>query len=175
MTRGKILTGPGWEQTAKRILRAVRLYMPAAEPRAQGPRFRPFVADRLRRAYRKVTRTRIQPHTLTPEAFHDLRRFCRRARYMAEFLALVSGPGVRKMARRLERICDALGRLHDADVAIERLTEKQVRNLPSLRQMLTEERAKALMDFRTAWEKLCRRTVRVRCLAERDAVRKEAP
>ena len=108
---------------------------------------------------------------MPPEEFHELRRLCRRARYGAEFLAPVSGAVVGELATRLKAVCDALGRLHDADLQTARLAARTRDDLPSLRAILCENRETALGDFKNAWKALRRREFRNAVFSRLDLMR----
>ena len=65
---------------------------------------------------------------LGPEAsdrqLHDVRIATKRARYAAEMFAATSGKGARRFVRRAGRVQDALGRHHDAVVALAWLLDR---------------------------------------------------
>lgn len=102
---------------------------------------RALVADR----YRKVG-------NYSKEPAHDLRRACRRLRYLVEFFAHDLGRETIRAGRWITQAQSALGKVHDSDNAL-----RLARDLPTgaaraaVRRQLRSYRAKHLKKFKTAW------------------------
>ena len=86
-----------------------------------------------------------------------MRRLCRRERYWAEFFAPLWGSFAVELSRRLKAIADALGDLHDADVALERLTGQEMKLPEGLTPLLRKRRRTAWKDYNKAWASLRRK------------------
>jgi CHAD domain-containing protein len=77
-----------------------------------------FARRRMRRMAATLLRLDADVTRLDPEALHALRKRCRRYRYWAEFCAPVLGRDTERVARRLKRVTNALGNMHDMDVRL---------------------------------------------------------
>ena len=94
-----------------------------------------------------------------PETAHELRIACRRARYLAEFLALAAGRGKNhrtwlNIARRYQVAQNALGQTHDTDTLLEFLRKQHLRPPAVLRAALIHHRTQGIADFKKCWRKL---------------------
>lgn len=108
----------------------------------------------LAKALRRIERRAAVAPAYRPEAVHRLRIACRKGRYLAEFLADALGKPVRELGRRLKRIQDALGDIHDQDVCLARLREQRPPPLPKgARADLRARRVHHVRRFQKAWER----------------------
>lgn len=137
------------------------------------------VPDLLRRSLRKtLKRGRAITRDASPEDLHDLRRRCRKLRYLCEFLREVYGKPLRKVLRRAEACQDALGMHQDAVVGAELIRrfreERLAGNRPrralgaALDQLARQRMDRALQGqtfFRKAWRRFDRARVYQRALA----------
>lgn len=94
-----------------------------------------------------------------PEAAHKLRIACRRARYLAEFLAVAASHDKKQrtwlnIARRYQFAQNALGKTHDTDTLLAFLREQRLRPPAALRDALVLRRTQGLVDFKKCWRKL---------------------
>ncbi|WP_062465019.1 CYTH and CHAD domain-containing protein [Demequina soli] len=108
------------------LLRAVEAF--AADPplsprasRAAGPELRRHVRAAYRRAARRHAAALAAPAADRAEPLHEARKAAKRARYAAEAVAPVYGRDARRLARRMDRVQDALGTHRDAAALAERL------------------------------------------------------
>jgi len=99
------------------------------------------------------------PQLAQADAAHKLRIACRRARYLAEFLALAcpSGKACRawqKAARCYLAAQDALGQTHDADALLNFLRIERLRPNAALRAVLIRRRLQGVARFQKIWKRL---------------------
>jgi CHAD domain-containing protein len=80
-----------------------------------------FAAKRLRKTFKAAMKQGGLRHQADSACWHQLRIALRKARYVGEFFGEVIGPSARKLTRRLKQAEQALGRIHDLDVALELL------------------------------------------------------
>lgn len=143
----------------RRAARVCRVDLPELIHTRHSTPIRPFAAGQLKRVFDRV----VQYHEMTPATppneLHRLRKLCRRGRYYAEFFAPALGPASTGLARRFKRLADPLGRIHDMDVALERIGNEPVPPPRQLRKFLSRRRAAAWKDFRKAWRAIRRRKV----------------
>jgi len=118
---------------------------------------RPFAAAQLRPLFEDVVGHKDVAPATSPEDLHDLRKRCRRGRYYAEFFAPALGPLSENLARHFKGIADPLGRIHDVDVALERIEKSRVKPPRGLRKILLRRRAAAWKTFRKGWKAIRRR------------------
>ena len=93
------------------------------------------------------------------EAAHRLRIACRRARYLAEFFALVPAPATTqrdwiRTANRYRAVQDALGVIHDLDTLCAFVRRQRIPLPARFAADLPRRRAKSQRDFRRAWRRL---------------------
>ncbi len=125
------------------------------ESRDAGARMR----RKLRRVARAILETRALPGREQVEELHELRRRCRLARYWAEFAVPVSAPPMAELADRLKLLADVLGRVHDLDMALERIAAD--RRAPAwITRRLRQERQAAYGDAVMVWERVQRKKQR---------------
>ncbi|TAN35779.1 MAG: CHAD domain-containing protein [Verrucomicrobia bacterium] len=109
-----------------------------------------------------ITRTAqlARSHQLAqPDVAHKVRIACRRARYLAEFFALVARHGKTqrawlKTAQRYQAAQAALGQTHDTDTLLEFLHTQRLRLPAKLRAALVKRRNQGLVQFRRARKNL---------------------
>ena len=113
----------------------------------------PFMARRLLRVFDRIRASAFLQDEADPEAMHELRRLCRRERYWCEFGVRYIGGDVGRLGRRLKAVADALGRLHDAQVAMARIaTDTDVPD--GLARYFVKAEERALRDFRRSWDRI---------------------
>jgi CHAD domain-containing protein len=95
---------------------------------------------------------------------HRVRLLAKRARYAAETVAAVAGPGAERFAVRAAKLQDVLGELQDATVAQTWLRSVGVRGTPSvafvagrIAAMEAAAEARAHQTWRKTWERLDRK------------------
>jgi CHAD domain-containing protein len=134
--------------------------------------FRAHVARKLMRTYRRLIRERPPGGGGSIAELHALRKRCRRARYWAELGAPVLGSVGPKLVRRLKRVTDALGDLHDIDIRRGRREDDASPMPGSLAALLKKRRAVAAKDFEKAWRALREKTFRRHLMKVLRAARK---
>ena len=122
----------------------------------------------LRKATRRVEERARIPGSLPAGPAHELRIACRRARYLAEFFAEAAGEPVAALGRRMKRLQDILGDLHDTDVQLQHLGAWRGAPAALLRELKARRRAHA-SKFRLAWAGYARSRVRREARALLDA------
>lgn len=92
------------------------------ESPADSPRIRAFARQRLDRLQRRVLRRARKSADLAPEGLHALRLAVKQLRYASEvFAPLLTGKAWRRFGRRVVRLQEELGFLHDVTVVRDRL------------------------------------------------------
>lgn len=116
----------------------------------------PFLARRLLRAWRRLRTWPDVAAISSPDALHDLRRRCRRVRYWAEFsMPLLPEARLDHLVVRLKAVTDALGAVHDVDVAKAHLRQLPDMPLPpALEKWLDDMRGNEVTRFRRNWKRL---------------------
>jgi len=159
----EILNSGEWESTMRDVAYFLRVSMCALmQQEAEASPLSPFAAPRLRKTFRRILNHAHLREGASPEEMHQLRRLCRRERYWAEFCTPVVGPAAGTLAKRLKAVADALGDLHDSDVALERIAREAVALPGELVTYLTKKRERAWARFDEAWERLHRKKFRKR-------------
>jgi CHAD domain-containing protein len=150
--------------TWARLKRDTQILLDTALPAAlakPGRDARPTPA--LRRCWKKITARAAaraaDRHLAQMDRAHKVRIACRRARYLADFLAAtVTGRKERRAwaqaARRYRAAQDALGQTHDADVLLEFLHAAKLRPPAALTAELQARRTAGLANFSKAWKKI---------------------
>ena len=127
--------------------------------RLDGAELQRIAIKALRKAARRVEdRARI-PRSLPAAAAHELRIACRRTRYLAEFFAPATGRPVAALGRRMKRLQDILGDLHDTDVQLQHLGAWRGAPAALLRELKARRRTYAA-KFHLAWACYARSRVR---------------
>ena len=119
-------------------------------PRAGGPRSGPparLRADRPRRALANALRRARE--RLSARRAHDLRKEMRRFGFLRDLVAVAEGREAGRRPSAVRRLIAALGRLHDLDVALERL-RAYPRGGARWRRRLALERARLEPKIRRA-------------------------
>jgi len=111
-----------------RVKRHVRLALAHLEQDAAGGRemtARQLADRRIGKMYRRVVDAGEQISKASPlEALHELRKSCKKLRYLLEFFrSLYSKEETRHQIRQLKRLQDTLGAIQDARVQLQTLGE----------------------------------------------------
>jgi CHAD domain-containing protein len=146
----------------KALLLLARFDLAAAETDRPTVSARTFIARKLRRALRRLEKRaacvewdrRLQPEDVCSEDMHELRRRCRRVRYLAEFGEPLFGDIGHEMIVRLSSVTRALGQLHDMDVGLEYLAGNPTGAPKDLAPLLRQHRERYLSDFRKTFRRL---------------------
>lgn len=118
----RIMASTAFGKTMQDAIRFLRIELPAAERMASSPPgFRKTMRDQLAGLLDEIRGGGHPAPDAVPELWHELRKRCRRARYIAEFAEPVFGKGMAKRTRTLREIAGALGDLRDAHNLCERL------------------------------------------------------
>lgn len=103
--------------------------------------------------------------TAAPELLHELRIECKRLRYVLSFFADNIGTSAADFIEEIKLMQDHLGRLNDAVVACERLSDDdflskdQIEALAPYRQTLEEQQTHLMTEFADLWTHFNTRTV----------------
>ena len=122
-----------------------------------------FAARTLRRALRRLARQTVD--IVRPDDWHALRRRVRRTRYLAEFLAPHLAPSGARIEEELHRASDALGTVHDMDVAAACLARERPAAPGWVGRRVRRARARAVRRFRKCWKRIRRMARRRRIRA----------
>ncbi len=158
-----VVKAPRFRELTTGLAHFLRVELPAHAKLRRGAEARAYLRRRLRRAM-KALREEELGDGRDVEALHEARRRCRSARYGAEFAMPVLGEAAVALSQRLKRAADALGDVHDLDVALVRVRGERMAPpglLPLLRRQRRDGRDAALR----AWARLRRK--RTRRLARR--------
>ncbi|MEI6147889.1 MAG: CHAD domain-containing protein [bacterium] len=165
----RILDSSHGRNVQERCARLLRLELtPERIAQSQAGASRPFLANKLCRAYEHILQIGDAPALATPEAAHTLRRRCRRARYLSEFAEPVIKGHIPKLTRRLKRVADALGDWRDAGGYAARLKELAAPP-PGLRHLVVNRQKRAHREFVAAWRQLTAPHFQKRVLADLQA------
>ncbi len=156
----RILRGGRFRRLLDESAYVARAVLPRRILAGAGPEMRGFAARRLSRLCRRAFKAGGRIEALSPEALHELRKMCRRARYGAEFSAPVLGPAVLELERRLKAVTDALGRVHDLDVLLAEARRLRGAAGALPRDVLEAERRRALPAGRRALKRLQKKRFR---------------
>jgi CHAD domain-containing protein len=144
------------QRAASRL--AARLEQAATVPESGPQRLTPYYRAETRRLVRRVRRDAEAAESDDEETLHIFRIRLRRLRYMGDLLApYVRRPG-RGLLRRVKAAEQALGAVHDVDLALAFLVRRQrLSGVRVLRAAWQKERRRRLDTFRTAWRVCARR------------------
>ena len=164
--RRGILAGEDYAGIVEETRFFLRAELPDLLKRGKSRPLAPFALRRVRRLFRQILKLKVRRSGMTPEEMHALRRLCRRGRYWAELTGAVQGGVIRKLARYLKAVADALGDLHDMDVHLQNV-QAGGRSLPALEGLMMKRRSVALTDFDKAWRRLRRKELRTQVMREK--------
>ncbi len=85
------------------------------------------------------------------EDLHELRKTTRRLRYLHDVFSEYLGKRDRERCRRIRKAEKKLGKLHDLDVLLARLTDESDAGLGALRHSIEHERTSLKAAFRRKW------------------------
>ena len=148
-----ILTGPEYTRALLDVSVLLRVQLPRQIRARRVRRAGRVVGARISRILRRLTDHDVFRRSLNASAMHEVRILTRRGRYWSDFAAPLCGKHVATLARRLKGVADALGSLHDLDVALEELAHDQTAPR-ALRTLLRADRAVLLTRADSAWRKL---------------------
>jgi CHAD domain-containing protein len=140
-------------ETACTILdmnRLLRIELPALERAESSARFKDHVKAALSELMEEILSTQLPARDAAPEAWHELRKRCRKARYYAEFAAPACGKAMEKMAKKLNKAASALGDLRDAQNLIDRL--RAAGCTAAMSDALAVRRQEAWKRFKRGWK-----------------------
>jgi CHAD domain-containing protein len=146
-----VLDGPFYRVLMQEMAFFLRIEIPHMIRSKPDERLESFAARYVARHARKIFKAAVPGGSWEVEAFHDLRKQCRRARYAAEYFGPVLGPRTRRWGRRMKELADLLGDLHDADVALEKIQKDKTPCPRALKSVLTEQRRTALAALDGVW------------------------
>ncbi|MBN1672732.1 MAG: CHAD domain-containing protein [Kiritimatiellae bacterium] len=152
----RLLRSAEYQALMRQVEQLVRVELPALARVCPAKAVRPFAARKLNRLFQRILARPTPGPGASAETMHALRKLCRRGRYVAEFFTPVLGSAVGQLARRLKEIADALGDLHDWDVALARIRRAGPASLGGLRRILARNRQDARREFLKAWKRLHR-------------------
>lgn len=112
-----------------------------------------FMARRLAGAFERIMGLSYLKAEGRPEQMHELRKLCRQERYWSEFAAPFIGRMSGRISLRLKAVADALGSMHDAHVALDRLAQEAPAP-GGLSEVFLAEEAHARRAFEKAWARL---------------------
>jgi CHAD domain-containing protein len=141
-----------------------RIELPALMRQQQATRVQPFATEQLREHLSRIVEHEDVDAETDPEDLHELRKLCRRGRYYAEFFTPALGAPAAEMTARFKSLADSLGRIHDTDVALERIQKDPVTPPKKLKKTLLRLREKGWKDFEAAWRALRRRKCQKRMM-----------
>jgi CHAD domain-containing protein len=110
----KVMESDECLETVRMLSRFLRVELPALERADDGSvLLKAFVRCQLEPLVQSLCMDELPEEA---EPLHALRKRCRRARYMAEFVEPVCGAKTARLVRRLKAASSALGRLRDIDL-----------------------------------------------------------
>jgi CHAD domain-containing protein len=152
------LATAGWRRLVAGLRRLTDAEIPRIEAERRPTPLRPFAARTVRRSHERLLALDVPTD---PDELHEFRKRCRVARYHAEDFAETLGPAVRKLARRLKAVTDALGLHHDMHVHLRRMRKEGPHAPRELVRLTERERRRAEGQFAKAWRDVkCRRFLR---------------
>jgi len=149
-----ILDDANYNPLAYQIVRLLKEELPARIRDRRPTPLRPFAAKALRKTFERITKHKKLARDESAEEMHDLRRLCRRERYWSEFLAPALGAPITGLAKRLKKIADSLGDVHDMDLHLAALETQPIEPPAQLAHVMKGLRKRAAKGFRTAWGQL---------------------
>lgn len=148
-----VLGAPRFQNLVRRATRLVQDEIPALRRKDHHHDGRLFLVGKLLKAYQRLHRSRQTASFDDVEMAHRFRRRCRRSRYLAEFAHPILGHKTEKLSKRLKRVADALGDLHDAEVQREHL-HRMAASPEGLILIIERRRKKAQLKFEESWRRL---------------------
>jgi CHAD domain-containing protein len=113
-----------------------------------------FSVKKLAKELRRVRRRAHFRHSTSPQKLHELRIVLRRARYLGEFLEPVLGRPDAILTQHLREVERPLGRVHDIDMALERIRRQRPLPPAPLLVLLGQRRRRHLKQLNRAWRQL---------------------
>ncbi|MBD3241944.1 MAG: CHAD domain-containing protein [Chitinivibrionales bacterium] len=165
----RLLESAGTRRLLARLVAAVSDR--AAFEAANGHDVRPHAARKLRKTYRKLLRSKS--YDPSPVGLHQLRSRVRKARYAGEIAQPVLGEPADELTRLFKRIADALGTVHDMDVALENAADGDIKQPAWLTRQVKAQRKKHMKQFVRSWERLHESRRADRLLRELGTISKE--
>lgn len=153
----RILRSDGYRAVTHHMARLVRVEVPDRERCGGAGEFSTFAVRRLRKLYRRLEKTELDPRRLSPAQLHELRKDCRKERYRAEFAAGALGPAISRLSKQLRLLTNTLGTVHDVDLRLEAARDGKAALPSELRKVMRAIRREALAGFRSGWKAMQRR------------------
>ena len=147
------LHGAGFSGLRLRVGRFLRFDLPkAARSEAPAPLERPArrALDKNLRQVQKLAHLR---HSRSPEKIHRLRIALRRVRYLSGFYGEVLGKPVQRLHKRAHAVEGVIGRIRDADLALQRILSEGPTPPRLLVRELERRRIGDTSEMDGAWKK----------------------
>jgi CHAD domain-containing protein len=153
----RVLQSNRYRLTMRRAAMLLRVEIPELLRRCPSGPLAPYAAKKLRRVLQRIAEQPDPDKKSCPGELHSLRKLCRRGRYCAEFFSPALGRPIAALGRQCKAVADALGAMHDCDVALERVAAAHLPAPRALRDHIEQERQRCWREFEAAWEKLRRK------------------
>ena len=101
---------------------------------------------------KRIHKREAQCRDVTPLSAHNLRKACRRYRYLAEFFHPILGKDIRKTGAAAKRVQDVLGRIHDIDVWLSLLEQENLHPSKTFIARLQKERMRHVKKLNGVWD-----------------------
>jgi CHAD domain-containing protein len=167
----RALRGPHFAAQRLKINRLLRTELPQlikVEPHGSLPK---LAATQLHKAWRRALQQSYLRHSTSAKKLHRLRIGLRKARYLGEFFSPLLGIHTAELTKRLRQTEQVLGRIHDLDMALERLAHEGPTPPRALTLYLNKERGENLKKLGKVWRRLANPVLQKRVQRELDAAR----
>jgi len=148
------LGGPGFGALRARAGRLLRVQIPQAIAAGPPGSLKKLARRTLRKDLRRALKLARLRESDDPEDLHRLRVALRKARYLGEFFSPVLGDAVGELTGRLHAVEQALGKIHDIDVGLERVSREGPPPPRRLADHLRDRRAGLQARLDKEWRRL---------------------
>jgi len=150
----KILSRDDFEKLIYMLVEFLKSELPELMRKKKEKSIHTFSAQRLQDVFTRLDAYRKTIQIKDSEQMHLLRKWCRKERYWAEFLTPILKGSCRKLAKRLKKVADTLGDIHDMDVHLEVLKTSVTPVPAALITDMKHIRKRTEKSFRRAWNNL---------------------
>jgi CHAD domain-containing protein len=140
--------------TRVRLGRLLRTELPVRLQRGPAAPAERLAAKHMRRALDRALKRGKLRHADSPAKLHKLRILLRKVRYLGEFFGPLLGRPLGKLTKRIHQAEQALGRIHDTEMAMQHLHRSGPTAPRLLRLMLQRRREAERKQLLTAWRRL---------------------
>jgi CHAD domain-containing protein len=149
----RCLKGAHFAALRRLMARWLRVDLPAAARNEEPGGLPRLAADRIKKALRPARKWSRWWGSNEPDELHQLRIALRKVRYFGEFFGPVWGEPLIRFTQRVHAVEQALAKIHDIDVGLQRLPHDGPTPPRALANLLRQQRQAQAQKLEAAWKR----------------------